>query len=113
MPLRCTHGMIQEEMPELCVQRRNYHVDDDESWQRGAAGSRRQAYDDGLTQDGGVVWRRGEADDRPCKVIMLISPEGEGGMELHGGSGLCCAHAACTEERLDRFVLLARCRAAG
>ena len=44
---------------------------------------------------------------------MLIAPEGEGGMELDGGSGFYCAHAACTEDRLDRVVLLACCQAAG
>ena len=30
--------------------------------------------DDGRVQDNGVVWRRGDVDGRPIKVIALISP---------------------------------------
>ena len=69
-------------------------------------GSRCRAYDDGLAQDGGAVWRRGDADGRPCKVFTLIAPED--GMVEDGGSDFCCAYVACTEDRLDRFVLPAR-----
>ena len=50
-----------------------YRVDDGESRRRGAAGPQRRAHDDGLAQEGGVVWRRGGADGRLGKVIVDLS----------------------------------------
>jgi hypothetical protein len=36
-----------------------FRIDVDESWQRGAAGSRRWSRVDGFAQEGDAVWRRG------------------------------------------------------
>jgi hypothetical protein len=45
------------------------------SRRHGAAGSRRQARDDGFAQDGGVVWRHGAVDGSPSKINALILPK--------------------------------------
>jgi hypothetical protein len=45
-----------------------YCVDSGGSQQCGAAGSCRRMQDDGCTQGGGFVWRRGRFDGRPGKV---------------------------------------------
>ena len=42
--------------------------------------------------------------------LSLIAPEV--GLAEDGGSGFCCAHAACAEDRLDRFVPPERYQAA-
>ena len=52
-----------------------YCVGDGKSRRRGAARSWRQTYVDGLTQDGGAIWRRGGTDGKPDKVIVLIAPK--------------------------------------
>ena len=56
-----------------------YRVDDDESLRRGAAGSWQRAHDDELAQEVGAVWRHGGANNRPVKVIALISHEWDAG----------------------------------
>ena len=62
-----------------------FRIDGGESWRCGAAGSHLRMRNDGLAQDGGVVWHRGDADGRPDKFIGLISPED--GIAEDGGSG--------------------------
>ena len=49
-----------------------YRVDGGESRRYGAAGSRWRTRADGRPQGGGVVWRHGGVDNRPCKVNALI-----------------------------------------
>ena len=39
----------------------------------------RRVHDDGLAREGGAVWRRDGVDDRPDKVVALISSGWDGG----------------------------------
>ena len=64
-----------------------YHVDVDDSRRCGAAGYRRRARTDGCVQDGGVIWRHGDIDDRSAKVNAVIPLED--GCEEDGGSDFC------------------------
>jgi hypothetical protein len=74
---------------ERCVSER---IDDGESQQRGAAGSRRQSRDDLQMQYEGVVWRRGGANSRLEKVGALIPPKG-GLAEDSGSNKSVCGGA--------------------
>ena len=70
-----------------------------ESQRQGAAGSPRQTQCDGRAHDGGVLWRRGDVDDMPSKVNVLI-PLGDGLAE-DGGSDSLVYVMACAEGLLD------------
>jgi hypothetical protein len=52
-----------------------YLVDDGETRPRGAAGSRRWPWLDGLAQDGGAVRRHGGVDSKSCKINTLVLSE--------------------------------------
>jgi hypothetical protein len=50
--------MVEARGGVVCI----FHVNDAESWWRGAAESRRRACLDGLAQGGGTIWRHGGID---------------------------------------------------
>jgi hypothetical protein len=53
-------------------------------------------WDDGHTQGGGVIWRRGGVDDMPSKVNALILTE-DGSDEDGGGDFLSMCNGVCSE----------------